>query len=82
MHGPTCIFGANLTPFSLKGAEDIERYVGCGQTFLDIGNIHAMRHSVDTLAELMAAVDAFEDKEERWLSDLSGTHWLYHTRLV
>jgi hypothetical protein len=22
-----------------KGAEDIERYVGCGQTFLDIGNI-------------------------------------------
>jgi hypothetical protein len=38
MHGPTCIFWANLTPFSLK--------------------------------------------EERWLSDLSGTHWLYHTRLV
>ena len=33
MHGPTCVFWANLTPFSLKGCADVflPFYAHCGQ---------------------------------------------------
>ena len=66
------------------GAEDISRYTGCTQRFLDIGNIHAMRHSLDSLQKIIADDDtsSFDDKEDAWLERLSGTQWLYHTRLV
>ncbi len=70
---------------SLKGAglEDPSRYVGCERVFLDIGNIHAMRHSLDALMKLIVSeVQEFDDHEESWLPQLSSTGWLNYIRLL
>lgn len=70
---------------SLKGAglEEPSRYVGCGRVFLDIANIHAMRHSHDALAELIVSeVQEFDDHESQWLPELASTGWLNHIRLL
>jgi hypothetical protein len=70
---------------SLKGAglEDPARYVGCERVFLDIGNIHAMRHSLDALMDLIVSdVQEFDDHEESWLPKLSASGWLNHIRLL
>ena len=70
---------------SLKGAglEDPSRYVGCERVFLDIGNIHAMRHSLDALMDLIVSeVQEFDDHESGWLPKLSSSGWLNHIRLL
>ena len=70
---------------SLKGAglEDPARYVQCQRVFLDIGNIHAMRHSLDALMDLIVSdVQDFDDHEDNWLPRLSASGWLGHIRLV
>eukprot|EP01043_Picozoa_sp_COSAG02_P014843 COSAG02_NODE_619_length_19446_cov_9.557141_11_plen_575_part_00 len=70
---------------SLKGAglEDPARYVGCERVFLDIGNIHAMRHSLDALMNLIVSeVQEFDDHEASWLPQLSSTGWLNYIRLL
>lgn len=70
---------------SLKGAglEDPSRYVGCERVFLDIGNIHAMRHSLDAMMDLIVSdVQEFDDNESTWLPRLSSSGWLNHIRLL
>lgn len=57
-----------------KGTEQIGRYTNCRQTFLEIDNIHAMRHSVDELRELcVKPCDA-------WFGRLERTGWLDYLR--
>jgi hypothetical protein len=70
---------------SLKGAglEDPSRYVGCGRVFLEIGNIHAMRNSLDSLMELIVMdVRGFDDRESDWLPKLQSSGWLNYIRLL
>lgn len=70
---------------SLKGAglEDPSRYVGCERVFLEIGNIHAMRNSLDALMDLIVSdIQEFDDHESNWLPKLSSCGWLNHIRLL
>lgn len=70
---------------SLKGAglEDPSRYGDCERVFLEIGNIHAMRNSLDALMELIVDdVRDFDDRESDWLPKLQSSGWLNYIRLL
>ena len=88
-HGKLVIFDCRshsaAAANSLKGAglEDPSRYVNCQRVFLDIGNIHAMRHSLEKLvAMLVEDVQDFDDHEDQWLPQLNACGWLGHIRLL
>ena len=51
--------------------------------FLEIGNIHAMRNSLDALMELIVDdVRDFDDRESDWLPKLQSSGWLNYIRLL
>ena len=60
-----------------KGFEDVNRYYGCKLKFMEIGNIHTMRHSIDSVHLLVNATNL---NETLWLSELEKTGWLEHIR--
>jgi myotubularin-related protein 1/2 len=62
-----------------KGTEDETRYENCKRLFMDIGNIHAMRKSMDALASICQSTSV---KEDQWLSAVQTTGWLGHCRKV
>eukprot|EP01133_Synstelium_polycarpum_P018609 gene18609-22269_t len=64
-------------------------YPGCIIEFLNIGNIHVMRDSLEKVKETcFAAVGGIngqyikDQKADSWLSGIDNSHWLDHIRLI
>ena len=70
----------SLSTFSLEGlgTENAARYRNCKLLHLDIGNIHAMRESIDKLR----SVACQGASESHWLSKLEDTRWLQHIAVI
>eukprot|EP00475_Leptophrys_vorax_P015885 TRINITY_DN2226_c0_g1_i2.p1 TRINITY_DN2226_c0_g1~~TRINITY_DN2226_c0_g1_i2.p1 ORF type:complete len:800 (-),score=133.37 TRINITY_DN2226_c0_g1_i2:1443-3842(-) len=60
--------------FQGKGVELKHRYKHAEILFMDIGNIHKMRDSVNEVHRLCAT----EDKEDDWLSSFTASKWPAH----
>jgi hypothetical protein len=60
------------------GTENMLRYSNCRLLHLDIGNIHAMRESIDKLRSAVCE----RTTELHWLSTLEDTQWLNHVASV
>lgn len=60
------------------GTENTVRYRNCRLLHLDIGNIHAMRESIDKLRSAICE----STTELHWLSTLEDTQWLKHIATV
>ncbi|XP_062519852.1 myotubularin-related protein 2-like isoform X2 [Corticium candelabrum] len=60
------------------GTENTIRYRNCRLLHLDIGNIHAMRESIDKLRSAVCE----RTTELRWLSTLEDTQWLKHIATI
>jgi len=67
---------AESNRFLGKGVEDVSRYDMTTIVFLDIANIHSMRHSYDRLVSLCLESNLTDDS--LWLSKLESTKWLWH----
>jgi myotubularin-related protein 1/2 len=59
-----------------KGVESDKNYENCSVVFLDIGNIHAMRKSLEMMVEANCSDDA------NWLRNAEAAGWLGHVRKV
>jgi len=62
-----------------KGYESAKAYVKSELIFMNIGNIHTMRKSVENLGD--SCCDRSHDGSS-WLQALDGTQWLYHCHKV
>lgn len=65
---------------ALKGGgyEMQENYQNTELVFLDIANIHVMRESLRKLKDIcFPTID-----DVRWLTNLEGTHWLEHIKVI
>ncbi|KAK5583056.1 hypothetical protein RB653_004646 [Dictyostelium firmibasis] len=72
---------ANAVGNRAKGAgwEIMNNYPGCTLEFLNIANIHSMRHSLWKIKD--AAVSSI-DKEDGWFDQLESSGWFGHIKLV
>ncbi|KAM9989230.1 hypothetical protein ACTFIY_005258 [Dictyostelium cf. discoideum] len=72
---------ANAVGNRAKGAgwEILNNYPGCTLEFLNIANIHSMRHSLWKIKD--AAVSSI-DKEDGWFNQLESSGWFGHIKLV
>ena len=61
------------------GFESTKNYSNAEIIFMNIGNIHTMRKSVDDLSN--ACCDRKYDGST-WLTTLDTNHWLYHVHKV
>lgn len=60
-----------------KGSESTAFYPEAQIHYMEIGNIHTMRQSIDQLSNLCQS-----STEVTWLSELETTGWLGHLRAI
>ena len=87
--GPLHILDArprsNALGNTVKGAgfERVANYEAVDLTYLDIGNIHVMRSSLEKLRALVAEPSSDDPAaQSKWLSGLESTKWLDHLRII
>ncbi len=65
-----------------KGFEKMSHYEKCRIRFMNIDNIHAIRHSLEKVVDLCASTSTAKGGESYWLSQLETSKWLYYSRLL
>ena len=64
-----------------KGTENVQHYEGAEKLFCNIGNIHTMRQSLNTLVDLCEPT-SIASGCENWWTQVEQTGWLRHIALV